>query len=103
MWWRHVRSDPLAHAIIWGVLRAKQPLSILFSFLSPFFLYFERACFFNRNLPNKILYIETNKGGGGGLIAFTIQAGLRDPQAHWHWQVRSKYGYPNAGPQCRDS
>jgi hypothetical protein len=66
MWWRHVRSDPLAHAIIWGVLRAKQPLSILFSFLSPFFLYFERACFFNRNLPNKILYIETNKGGGGG-------------------------------------
>jgi hypothetical protein len=67
MWWRHVRSDPLAHAIIWGVLRAKQPLSILFSFLSPFFLYFERACFFNRNLPNKILYIETNKGGGGGV------------------------------------
>lgn len=67
MWWRHVRSDPLAHAIIWGVLRAKQPLSILFSFLTPFFLYFapffERTCFFNRNLANKSYILKQTKGG----------------------------------------
>jgi hypothetical protein len=81
MWWRHVRSDPLAHAIIWGVLRAKQPLSILFSFLSLFFPFFRTNLFFNRNLANKILYIETNKGGKLPLQYYNYKqvCGIRNP------------------------